>query len=95
MRLRLKHLSSGQEFALAGPATIGRHRECEVRLISPEISATHCQLYRLADSWFVLDLASKNGTRLNRNPLSDAPTPLADGDMLSMGYHTFLVNLEE
>ncbi|HEY9689249.1 MAG TPA: adenylate/guanylate cyclase domain-containing protein [Coleofasciculaceae cyanobacterium] len=63
--------------------TIGRASDCELPLLPYGISRHHARISR-ADSdspWFVEDLNSKNGTRLNQVPLRK-PMTLSHGDRI-------------
>ena len=44
---------------------IGRGREAEVRLASPEISRRHVGIERTGDGWLLRDLDSRTGTQAN------------------------------
>lgn len=91
--LGLTHVATAQHFSVPGPVTVGRSRQCEVRLFSHLVSRHHAQLYPERGGWFALDLSSKNGTLVNGNALSDVPVPLAHGDVLSIAGDTFVVTL--
>jgi pSer/pThr/pTyr-binding forkhead associated (FHA) protein len=44
---------------------VGRNRDCDVRLAFSSISSQHCELEFRDGYWFVRDLDSSNGTRVN------------------------------
>ena len=44
---------------------VGRHRSCDIPLGFPTVSGRHCELELLDGYWFVRDLGSSNGTRVN------------------------------
>jgi len=48
------------------------------------VSRQHCRLARLGDGWFVEDLGSANGTKIN-GELADGPTPVRAGDVIVIG----------
>jgi hypothetical protein len=62
----------------------------EIVVSDPGISRRHLTLRRRADGGFLaLELGSTNGTSLNENPLGPGiPTPLQDGDQLTLGCWT-------
>lgn len=64
----------------------------EIPLADPGISRRHARILRSADGAIsLLDLGSTNGTRLNGAPVEpNLPTPLADGDAVTMGCWTRL-----
>jgi predicted component of type VI protein secretion system len=69
--------------ALKGAATIGRSPECELRVHDILLSRRHCQIQPEADGWAILDLGSKNGTRIGGDPVFRKT--LTDGDVIRMG----------
>jgi pSer/pThr/pTyr-binding forkhead associated (FHA) protein len=70
---------------------LGRARGCDVRLEAPDISEIHCVLTRLGDGLHIRDCNSRNGTRVNGDPVKDAV--LQDGDVLQIGLFSFQVSL--
>ncbi len=65
----------------------------ELAINDPGISRRHARILRAVDGALtVLDLGSMNGTRLNGTPLEpNLPTPLAEGDQVTMGCWTRLI----
>jgi pSer/pThr/pTyr-binding forkhead associated (FHA) protein len=45
--------------------TIGRSPGCDLPLGDPTVSWMHAELRRAGDSWVLVDLGSRNGTRVN------------------------------
>jgi hypothetical protein len=45
--------------------TIGRSPDCDLPLGDPTVSWLHAELRRTADGWVLVDLGSRNGTRVN------------------------------
>lgn len=68
---------------LEGAATIGRAPECELRVHDILLSRRHCQIEPEGDGWAILDLGSKNGTRIGGDPVFRKI--LTDGDVIRMG----------
>ena len=68
------------------PVTLGRDLEIELTLMDGSISRQHCQveLDERSGNYFVRDLQSTNGTRLNGERLEE-PTPLREGDKIFLG----------
>lgn len=63
---------------------LGRSDDCEVRVTGDGVSRRHCRVARNPGSgYFVEDLGSTNGTRINDEPVEHAP--LRDGDLISVG----------
>jgi eukaryotic-like serine/threonine-protein kinase len=90
--------------------TIGRHKDCNVRLPSDaahaQVSRYHCLLDINPPSIRVRDLGSGNGTYVNgqrigsqqksANQVADGlERDLVDGDLLQIGYTAFEVKIED
>jgi FHA domain/Domain of unknown function (DUF1707) len=69
---------SGREVVL------GRSRECDCVLAEPTVSRRHAGLRREGERWLLLDLGSRNGTRVNGVRVLDA-TEVRPGDRVSFG----------
>lgn len=67
----------------AGRHTIGRLPHCDLHLDDTTVSREHAAIVRRGDRWWVLDLGSTNGTRVNG--VTAAEQPLADGDTIEVG----------
>jgi len=63
--------------------TIGRQDSCDVVLDDPTVSRSHAQVRRNGDAFEVVDLGSRNGTRVNG--VGVTRQRLADGDDLLIG----------
>ena len=64
--------------------TIGRHPDSTVTLTCASVSGHHGLLkWREDDGWYVQDVGSSNGTRVNGAPIEEAK--LSDGDRVSFG----------
>lgn len=76
---------AGQSFMLDRPViTIGRGSECDVAINDASISRRHAQVLRQANGHYVQDLASRNGSKVNNDPLL-APRLLQYGDIVCLG----------
>ena len=64
---------------------IGRGARCHLRPVREDVSREHCAVIRHGERVFLRDLASKNGTILNRRKLVQGETPIADGDEFDVG----------
>ncbi len=65
------------------PVTLGRHVDNGLALTCPSVSSHHGVLTRRDNGWYVQDLGSSNGTRVNGATIEEAV--IADGDRLSFG----------
>lgn len=76
----------------AGPVTVGRSRECSVRLNDPAVSRRHAVFTRAGDGWAVTDAGSRHGVRVNSAPVAPGePTPIGPGDRVRLGPWLFRV----
>ncbi len=73
---------------------IGRAPGCDISLADDAVSARHARLIYHHNQWWLEDLQSTNGTRLNNAPLS-ASTVIAAGDEIQCGNFTLLIHLSE
>lgn len=80
-----------------GAITLGRSDQNDITLPDPDriVSGRHCVIEDQGGSIVVVDL-STNGTFLNysKAPLGPTPTPLNDGDILSIGGYEVLVHID-
>lgn len=71
---------------------LGRDPRCDVRLADASVSARHTLLSYHHGQWWVDDLGSRNGTRLNHEKVKTA-TVLATGDEIECGRAHVLIRL--
>ena len=69
---------------------VGRRESCDIVLRFGNVSAHHCQLFLEAGYWFVKDLSSRNGTKVNGHRI-EARKRLDPGDQLSVAKHGYQV----
>lgn len=71
--------------------TIGRARNNDIVIRSPEISKLHAALVVVAkDAWQIVDMGSTNGTKLNGDKLpANRPVSVENGDVISLGRISF------
>jgi len=69
--------------------TIGRSRDCTIRLRDESLSRTHMRVARIKGRYFVADARSKNGSYRNGSRLRTSEE-LEDGDRLRLGATTVL-----
>jgi len=69
---------------------MGRRESCDVVLRFANVSAYHCVLTMEDGYWFVNDLNSRNGVKVNGTRISkDSRKRLDSGDMLSVAKHEY------
>jgi adenylate cyclase len=71
---------------------VGRRSHCDIKLDFPNVSSHHCELELKDGYWFVRDLGSANGLKVNGERCSDSV--LMPGDELSIAKHAFRVEYE-
>lgn len=65
------------------PSSVGRHKDNSLFLECGSVSSHHAQITPTEKGWFVQDLNSSNGTRVNGAPIEEAL--LSDGDRIGFG----------
>lgn len=104
--LRSRILPVGGPVRSAGPTTraaqlrlprdrrrdhvVGRSRRCDLAVDDPSVSRVHAALRCFGDQWFVVDLGSTNGTRVNGLRVSGTLV-LEPGDLVAFGQAVFRV----
>src|SRR5687768_6634065 len=79
---------AGREFVFDQQSVvIGRTSECDVVLYDPGVSRKHARIFEEKDSYFVEDMGSSNGTKLNGEIVKKAK--LNDGDAVTLGPVVF------
>lgn len=66
---------------------IGRRESCDIILRFNNVSAHHCQLQLEGGYWFVRDLNSRNGTKVNTQRVTRKR--LDPGDVLLVAKHKY------
>jgi len=85
---------AGQRFELVSPSLLlGRGDDCDLVLDDPQISRHHARLNWEAGSWFVEDLGSTNGTRVNSMSVTGERHLLNPGGLLSLGGVIFKLEM--
>ena len=80
---------AGQIFRLnAGGTNIGRDSQCDIILDDDAVSRQHAKLRTEKNvddeaQFFIYDLATSNGTKVNGQPV--VKQPLSDGDLIEIG----------
>jgi pSer/pThr/pTyr-binding forkhead associated (FHA) protein len=78
-----------------GAVTIGRGKECQIRLDDPTVSTEHCRVSTHPDKGFVIeDCGSTNGTRVNGRRI-ERPVELSYGDRIRIGSTIVRFYMEE
>ncbi len=84
----------GKSIPLTGPVfRIGRGPDCHLRPNSEEISRNHAQITLTDTDAILVDLGSRNGTRINGKPITE-PHKLRSGELLQVGPLTFAIAIQ-
>jgi pSer/pThr/pTyr-binding forkhead associated (FHA) protein len=83
-------VGGGDTIPLLRPTlTIGRRESCDICLRFGNVSGQHCQLVLESGYWFIQDLNSQNGTKVNGHRV--VRKRLDPGDTLGLAKHKFTV----
>ena len=66
---------------------VGRRESCDIRLRFANVSAHHCQLSCRNGYWYVQDLNSRNGTKVNGKRVTEKR--IDPGDTVSVAKHNY------
>ncbi|WP_020471866.1 FHA domain-containing protein [Zavarzinella formosa] len=73
-----------------GVLTLGRRETCDISLRFPNISGMHCELsYKEAGYWYVRDLGSTNGIKVNNQRVLQRA--LRPGDELAIAKRKYTI----
>ncbi len=88
----LSGVGAGQKFDITQQETLlGRDDFCDITLPARTVSRQHARLIKDAGSYFIEDLQSVNGTRVNNHRV-DHRTPVEDQDCI--GIHDIILRFE-
>ena len=69
---------------------VGRRESCDIVLRFSNVSAHHCQLSVSGGYWYIRDLQSRNGIKVNGTRVTDKLDKLVEpGDVLSIARHKY------
>ena len=74
---------------LARNLLVGRRESCDIVLRFSNVSAHHCELQVKEGYWWVKDLQSRNGTKVNGVRVTERY--LEPGDLLSVAKHKYQI----
>ena len=72
----------------ARPTQIGRGPNCDCLLAEESVSRRHAELRRDGERWFIRDLGSRNGTRVNGMRVIEE-VEVRPGDRITLGEATY------
>jgi pSer/pThr/pTyr-binding forkhead associated (FHA) protein len=86
-------VGGGDTITLTRPVmTLGRRESCDICLRFPNISGLHCELSFRDGYWFVRDLGSTNGIKVNG--IRVLQRPLRPGDEISISHRRYAIQYE-
>src|SRR5438874_2498208 len=71
--------------------SIGRRESCDVPLRYPNVSGKHCELYFLDGYWYIRDMGSTNGTKVNGTRIHQKKL-LRPKDQIAVANHRFTIS---
>jgi len=84
----LTPIGGGDPFPLSKKElVVGRHKTCDIVLNFSNVSSKHCKLVLSEGYWYVLDLQSTNGVKINGNKVTDYRVD--PGATLAISTHVF------
>ena len=89
----LPGLPNGAEFPLLAITSLGRAPTNTAPLPDETASLEHALIHLRDGQWWLEDLGSRNGTRLNDNAIGE-PSPVMAGDVIGVGRVKLKVELE-
>ena len=72
---------------------IGRRESCDIVLRFANVSAHHCQLVNDNGYWYVRDLQSRNGIKINDMKVQDQKR-IDPGDIIAVAKHKYRVDYD-
>src|SRR5690242_11750752 len=90
VKLRLRSVSTRQEYVFEERVTLGRDMDASIPLTDQSASRHHAEIWPYGDHWILTDKGSTNGTYLNgaRIP-AEKPTAIKSGDTIRCGNFEF------
>ena len=73
---------------------IGRRENCDIVLRFPNISSRHCELFLKAGYWYIQDLESRNGIKVNGIRIMVGEKRVDPGDTVAIAKHQYELQYE-
>jgi hypothetical protein len=89
----LPTLAPGANFPLLPVTSLGRAATNTAAISDDSISLEHALLHLREGQWWLEDLDSRNGTRLNDVPVTQ-PAPVVPGDVIGIGRTKLKIEIE-
>jgi len=83
--------AGGDEIPLLRPVLlVGRRETCDICMRFNNVSGRHCELAFQNGKWWIQDLGSENGVKVNGRRIKSAR--LNPGDRISIARHKFSID---
>lgn len=92
--VRYGHGASVLKHFIQPEITLGRDPGCDIPIMDDTVSTRHAQLTYHHGQWWLDDLASTNGTKLNESIIT-MPTVITSGDEIKCGGTHLTISLSE
>ena len=89
----LPALAPGTRFPLLPVTSLGRAATNTAPIPDEAVSLEHALLHLREGQWWLEDLGSRNGTRLNDAAVTQ-PTPVVPGDIIGIGHTALKIEIE-
>ena len=92
LNIQIDDQPSIQRYFTQSEILLGRDAHCDLPLPDDTVSVRHARLSYHHGQWWLEDLGSTNGTRLNNDKVS-IPTVVINGDHVECGKASIIINL--
>lgn len=92
LAMRVREQVPVQRYFTKPEILLGRDTHCDVSLPDDTVSVRHARLAYHHGQWWLEDLGSTNGTRLNKEIVS-IPTVVISGDTIDCGNASLTINM--
>ncbi|MDP4132930.1 MAG: FHA domain-containing protein [Bacillota bacterium] len=79
-----------ESYPLSDNISIGRGKDCGIFINDPYLSHEHAKIFKEDNGYFLEDMGSTNGTKLNGAPVDEEAVELLDGDKIEIGQISFV-----
>ena len=92
LNIKIDDQPPSQRYFTQSEILLGRDAHCDIPLPDDTVSTRHARLSHHHGQWWLEDLGSTNGTRLNKEKVS-IPTGVINGDQIECGRAFITINL--